>query len=126
MKKESLHFRLVYPSLTEEQLQSAIQGNLKVYNGDDLLPLALSENDFLVFEQAKKDGFIKQKKVDKQGTWKRATLAYFFWCEIHCRTFIALMEQSKFSNIRIELSTATNFGQKDILPNVPEMLVELS
>lgn len=126
MKKESLRFRVVFPSLNEEQLQSAIQGNLKVYNGDELLPLALKENDLIIFEQAKKDGFVKQKKNDKQGTWARATLAYFFWCEIHCRTFIALMEQSKFSNIRIELSTATNFGQKDILPDVPELLAELS
>jgi 5-methylcytosine-specific restriction endonuclease McrA len=126
MKKESLHFRMVYPSLSEEQLNSAIQGNLKVYNGDELLRLALSENDLLVFEQAKKDGFIKQKIKDKQGTWKKATTAYFFWCEIHCRTFIALMEQGKFSNIKIELSTATNYGEKDILPNVPEMLGELS
>jgi hypothetical protein len=126
MKKESLHFRSTYPSLTEEQLNSAIQGNLQVYNGDELVPLALNENELPIFEQAKKDGFIKQKSKDKEEKWGRAANVYFFWCEIHCRTFIALMEHAKYSNIRIELSTATNYGEKDILPNVPEMLGELS
>lgn len=126
MKKESLRFNMAFPSLNEEQLQSAIKGNLNVYNGDELLQLALRENDLIIFEQAKNDGFIKQKKNDKQGTWERATLAYFFWCEIYCRTFIVIMEQGKFSNIQIELSTATNFGQKDILQDVPEMLAKLS
>src|SRR5687767_9345395 len=126
MKKESLRFRLIYPSLNEEQLNSAIQGNLKVYNNSDLLPLALSEDKLLVFEQAKKEGFIEQKNNEKQGKWKRETRAYFFWCEIHCRTFIVVMEHNKFAKIRIELGTATNYGQKTIPPNVPAMIAELS
>lgn len=127
MKKESLHFRSAYPSLTEEQLNSAIQGNLEIYYCGKLLPLALNENDLLVFEQAKKDGFIRQKNKDKQDVYKNAAHVYFFWCEIYCRIFIALMEHAKYSNIQIELSTATNYGEKDMLPNVyQEMLLELS
>lgn len=126
MKKKILRSRIVYPSLTEEQLSLAIQGNLIVYNGDERIPLKLSEDDLLVYERAKKDGFIRQKRNDKQGTWRKATRAYFFWCEIQPRTFILLLEQNKFSDIRIELSTATYFGTKNIPPNVPEMLAELS
>lgn len=104
----------------------AIQGDLIVYNGDERLALKLNEDDLVVFEQAKKDGFIRQKRNDKQGTWKKTTLAYFFWCEIQPRTFILLMEQRMFSDIHIELSTATYFGMKRIPPKVPEMLGELS
>lgn len=126
MAKETRHFRMVYPSFTEDELNSAIRGDLKAYYHDELFPLKLSDKDLLVFEQAKKDGFIKQKKTDKQGTWKRATKVYSFWCEIHERIFIAIMERSKFSDIRIDVHTGTNYGEKKIPSKVFDEIANIS
>jgi 5-methylcytosine-specific restriction endonuclease McrA len=122
MRKEVLRFDFFYPSFSsEEQLDSAINGKLKVYFNDEPFLMKLSQEGSIIYENAKKKGFIKQKGIN----WRTYTRAYFFWCQIHNWPFIAVMEKSAFSCIQIDLITISDFVRKGIPERITEALIEL-
>lgn len=65
---------------------------------NEILSFKLDKSNLLAFEQAKENGYVKQKG----NKWRLYTRAYFHWCVFKNRLFILVTEEKHYSKIRFE------------------------
>lgn len=83
---------------TEQLLDEAIDGKVKVLSSWQTLNFKLNDKQRRELDDRKRDGFI-----NKRLTNKRVQMVYWKWCEIVRRPVITITPRSKYADVRCDM-----------------------
>jgi 5-methylcytosine-specific restriction endonuclease McrA len=92
--------KIFIEDLKIEQLNAAVRGQIKVYDGEVQERLRLSDADLDSFEAAKKQGYLTQSGTE----WRSLAKAYYHWCRLNRNPLIIVKKKRRYSIIQVEFN----------------------